>query len=514
MVQGVIIENGCIVDVNPATGEIIDRVRVSTKAEVDKAIEGARKAQPAWNTFSLAMRTSMVKDAVKKIGVDKAGLAKMIVREMGKTLKEAEEEVDDNADKDEYCDLVMAANEPEIHGGSVIARAPHGVISICAPWNYPIEEIVLVAVPALIAGNAVVIKPSEVVPLSSGAVAKCLMEGLNSIQPGLVSLVQGDGDIGSYLVSHPGVDMCAFTGSTATGTKILQAASQSLKPVVLECGGKDPMVVFGDADLDAAAKDAVDFSLANCGQVCCAVERVYVDKSIAPAFEAKVLEHAKSYVAGNGLETASTIGPLVSEMQRQTVHRHVEAAQKAGARCILGGKLPPKSARAPSTPPTVLADVPHAAKEITQEETFGPVVALTTFDGEDETAVQLANDSTYGLTASRTRATSSARAASPRASRRARSASTTIHCRARGTSDARLWATSRERTARTRARTAGANSRCRRASSTRARQRRRSCRWRGPSKVEGGDGKVMKVAVLSAVAGAALAMVLARVVKA
>ena len=134
----------------------------------------------------------------------------------------------------------------------------------------------LLAVPALIAGNAVVVKPSEVVPLSSGAVVRCLQEGLEAVQPGLVGLVQGDGGVGSYLVAHEGVDMCAFTGSTAPGAKILQSASGSLKPVVLECGGKDPMVVFADADLDQAARDAVDFSLANCGQVCCAGERADV----------------------------------------------------------------------------------------------------------------------------------------------------------------------------------------------------------------------------------------------
>ena len=262
------------------------------------------------------------------------------------------------------------------------------------------EEIVLLAVPALIAGNAIVVKPSEVVPLSSGAVVKSLIDGFASVMPGLVNLVQGDGDVGAYLVSHPGVDMCAFTGSTATGEKILQAASASLKPVVLECGGKDPMVVFADADLDAAAKDAVDFSLANAGQVCCAVERVYIEASVASEFEQKVVQHAKSYVAGDGLVAcdAPKIGPMVSELQRQTVHRHVLAAQEAGARCVLGGQMP--KGKGTFYPPTVLADVPHKDCVITQEETFGPVVALSTFSGDDSTAVSLANDSTYGLTAS------------------------------------------------------------------------------------------------------------------
>lgn len=399
MVQGVKIEAGHIVDVNPATGEEVGRVKCSTEQEVDAAIAAAQKVQPSWAGIGLAERTELVKAAVRRIG-DVAGLAELITKEMGKTLKESEEEVVDNADKDEYCELVMRANEPETHGSSVIVRHPHGVVSICAPWNYPVEEIVLLSIPALIAGNAVVVKPSEVVPLSGAAVVGALAAGLNGAWPGLVNLVQGDGAIGSYLVAHPSIDMCAFTGSTATGKKILEGASKSLKRVVLECGGKDPMVVMADADVDVAAKDAVDFSLANCGQVCCAVERVYVADEIYPAFEAKVVEHAKSYVFGNGLDPASQMGPLVSDTQRQIVHQHVQAATKAGAKCLVGGKLPPSADKGTFYPPTVLSGVPHAAKAITQEETFGPVVALSRFDGSDETAVQLANDSTYGLTAS------------------------------------------------------------------------------------------------------------------
>ena len=235
MVQGVKIEAGQIVNVNPATNAVIEKVKVSTRADVDAAVAAAKKAQPSWAARSLAERTSLVKAAVKRIGEDKARLAKLITLEMGKTLRESEEEVDDNADnKDEYCDLVAAANAPEAHGGSVIVRHPHGVVSICAPWNYPVEEIVLLSIPALIAGNAIVIKPSEVVPLSGAIVVRALIGGLEGEHPGLVNLVQGDGEVGSYLVSHPSVDMCAFTGSTATGAKILQASSATLKPVVLE----------------------------------------------------------------------------------------------------------------------------------------------------------------------------------------------------------------------------------------------------------------------------------------
>ena len=320
-------------------------------------------------------------------------LATLITAEMGKTLREALEEVDDNVDMAAYCDLVAKANAPERDGGSLIVRHPHGVVAVCAPWNYPVEEIVLLCVPALIAGNAVVVKPSEVVPLSSGMVVETLRDALPT---GLVNVVQGDGLVGAQLTSQPHVDMVGFTGSTATGRKILNAASKSLKPVVLECGGKDPMVVLEDADLDAAARDAVTYSLANCGQVCCAVERVYVASAVAAEFERCVVAAAATYVVGDGVDSGTTIGPMASRMQRDIVHSHVEKAKKAGARCVLGGTLP--SGRGNYYPATVLADVPHAA--LRDEETFGPVVALSTFDGLDNAAVALANDSRYGLTAS------------------------------------------------------------------------------------------------------------------
>ena len=417
MVQGVQIEDGHLVNVNPSTGTRIEPlVRVSTPADVDAAVAAARAAQPQWAARSLAERTRLVREAVVAIGADKPALARTITTEMGKILKEAEEEVDFATGKDEFCELVRAANEPEIYGGSVLVRQPHGVVSICSPWNYPVDEILILAVPALIAGNAVVIKPSEVAPLSGAAAARCLTDGLGALHPGLVGLVQGDGAVGALLVGHAGVDMCCLTGSSATGAKILQQSAATLKPVVLECGGKDPMVVFADADLDAAARDAVDYSFANCGQVCCAVERVYVEATAAAAFEERVLEHARRYVATDGLLAGSSasassssadpadsaamyIGPMVSDVQRQTVHRHVQAARRAGARVLLGGEMPPASAAGTFYPPTVLADVPHAAEEVTQEETFGPVVALSTFDGDEESAVALANDSTYGLTA-------------------------------------------------------------------------------------------------------------------
>jgi acyl-CoA reductase-like NAD-dependent aldehyde dehydrogenase len=161
MVQGVVIEQGHIVDTNPATGAVIQRVRVSTPAEIDAAVAAARTAQPSWNARPLHERTALVKQACAALAGKRQQLAKLITAEMGKTLQEALEEVDDNVDMAAYCDLVQQANAPEIDGGSLIVRHPHGVVAVCAPWNYPVEEIVLLCVPALIAGNAVVVKPSE-----------------------------------------------------------------------------------------------------------------------------------------------------------------------------------------------------------------------------------------------------------------------------------------------------------------------------------------------------------------
>jgi succinate-semialdehyde dehydrogenase/glutarate-semialdehyde dehydrogenase len=400
MVQGVKIVEGSIVDENPANGEVIARVKVSTESEVNTIVSAAKAAQPKWAACDLKDRVAIMKRAVKRLATDKVELAKLITREMGKILRESEEEVEGAANKDSYLDLVEAANRPVERGNCVVTRQAHGVVAVLSPWNYPVDEILLLALPALVAGNAVVVKPSEVAPLSGERSVSCLIDELSAEgHTGLVGLLQGDGAVGKMLVAHPDIALIGMTGSCATGSNILKAASDRLKRVVLELGGKDPMVVLEDADLELAAEDAVTFSLANCGQVCCAVERVYVAESVSADFEQRVLARASKYVAGDGLEPGTSIGPLVSQMQRTTVHAHVESAKAAGARVLLGGDLPPSEAEGNFYPPTVLADVPHASK-ITREETFGPVVALTAFDGSEETAVALANDSEYGLTAS------------------------------------------------------------------------------------------------------------------
>jgi acyl-CoA reductase-like NAD-dependent aldehyde dehydrogenase len=274
-------------------------------------------------------------------------------------------------------------------------RDPHGVVAICSPWNFPADEALLLALPALAAGNTVVLKPSEVAPLTGAIVA----EALQALLPeGVVELVQGDGAVGAALVGGA-VQMVAMTGSSATGRKIMGACAPDLKRLVLELGGKDPMVVFADADLDAAAKEAVEYSLMNCGQVCCSVERIYVEESAKPAFERLCVKEAQAYVAGDGFDAKARIGPMVSAVQRDQVRTQVDAAVKAGAKVLARGPVQSGvCAKGFFQEAVVLSDVTqdHA---ISHTETFGPVVAISAFDGSEASAIRLANDTAYGLAA-------------------------------------------------------------------------------------------------------------------
>ena len=406
MVQGVAIEDGCIVDTNPANGEVIARVPCSTPEEIASAVAAAAAAQPAWAATPLAERVALIKAALAKLATDVEALATLITIEMGKVASEAKEEAEGAVAKDDFIALVEAANAPEVVAGgdgdgaqSVILRDPHGVVAVVSPWNFPSDEMLLLAIPALVAGNTVVFKPSEVAPLTGAKVAEALM---TTLPKDACVLLQGDGAVGAALVASD-VHMVAFTGSTAVGRHIMASCAGSLKRLVLELGGKDPMVVFGDADLDKAAEIAVQFSLFNCGQVCCAVERVYVDEAVAPAFEDKCAALARGWTAADPNSADAKIGPMVSARQREIVAEHVDDAVANGARVLVGGAGPAKAlADAPATaagnyyPATVLADVGQDWK-MTRDETFGPVVALTPFDGTEAAAVKLANDTSYGL---------------------------------------------------------------------------------------------------------------------
>lgn len=391
MVQGVSIDDGCLVDLNPATEEIIARVPCSTRAEVDSMVNLANKQRSTWKDTPATERISLLRKGLEALSTKADELAELITKEMGKPISEAREEVQFATQKSKYFDIMEAAMQDRRHGSSVVVRQPFGVAAIISPWNFPADEILLLLLPALGSGNTAIVKASEVTPLTAQLVVNTLQEVLPL---NVVNIAQGDGSVGQQLVDHDDVHFVAMTGSSVTGKRILEAASRTGKKVVLEMGGKDPMIVFGDADLEKAAKDAVAYSLANTGQVCCSIERIFIEESIIKDFSRLVVDQAKRYTVGNGMDSQIQVGPLVSGLQRDRVHDHVQDALDKGAEQLWKSSIP--DGRGYFHPVTVLRNVKDGMK-MYREETFGPVISLSPFDGSESEAIRLANDTEYGL---------------------------------------------------------------------------------------------------------------------
>jgi acyl-CoA reductase-like NAD-dependent aldehyde dehydrogenase len=382
-------------DLNPATGESLAEIPVTSESELAAAIARARAAQPAWGGLTVEERASRMQGIGALLEEHAEELAKLATQEMGKPLAQSRGEAKGWA-RHALVELgeVVEALQPEQYetedSVSTLVRAPLGVVAAITPWNFPIGMPLQILVPALAAGNSVVFKPSELVPLVGAKLAELLQRLLPA---GVLELVQGDGSVGASLVAGD-VDMIGFVGSRETGMRIMQSASSGLKRLVLELGGKDPLVVMEDADLDAAADCAVRHSLRNSGQVCCSVERVYVAAPIAEEFERRVVERAREWTCGDGSVEGTKLGPMVSELQRSKVAAQVEEALAEGARLAFRGEAPASSGY--FYPATVLAEVDESLR-ISREETFGPVISLTVFSGDEDEGVALANATPYGL---------------------------------------------------------------------------------------------------------------------
>lgn len=398
MVQGVPVTDGRLINTNPATGEVISRFECTTSDQLNGIVNCANEAQQSWSQVSIEERMAMLRRALKELEKEKTSIAKLIVQEMGKPIEEAEEEMDGAVNKDEYLDILEASLQPKKYGKkSVVVRQPLGCVAVISPWNFPCDEICLLTLPALASGNTVIVKPSEVVPETGAAVVRALSRALPA---NVLQLASGDGTVGAQLVSHDDVHFIAMTGSSATGKKIVEKSAQQLKRLVLELGGKDPFVVFNDADLDKAASDAVAYSLCNTGQVCCSVERIFVADSVYDDFCKRVATEAATYKVGNGMDPANNVGPMVSSKQRDLVKGQVDDAVEKGAKLLHQSEIPADAPPGSSFfPVTVVAGVSEDMR-MYREETFGPVVALTPFDGTEKAAIQLANDSEYGLSGS------------------------------------------------------------------------------------------------------------------
>jgi acyl-CoA reductase-like NAD-dependent aldehyde dehydrogenase len=384
-------------DIDPATGEVIAEIAITPAAEVEATVARAQAAWAGWAALPLEERLGMLMKGCEAMYAMREKMAPMIVREMGKPLPEAEGEIEMwwgslEGTFAEFREAFAPVEVPFKRHRTTRYRDAHGVVAAVSPWNFPMRMPIGIVMPSLAAGNAVVLKPTEHAPLVGAMIVEAFAPHLPK---DVIQLVQGEGKTGAQLVSS-NVDMIGFVGSRATGQAIMAAAVGSLKRLVLELGGKDPLIVLADTDLDAAAKCAVTHSLRNTGQVCCSVERIYVADEIADAFEAKVLEFAAKWTHGSGFEEGVRMGPMVSIAQRARCHAQVEDAIAKGARLLMGGEIP--SGKGSFYPTTVVADIPADSTLLT-EETFGPVVCLYRFDGSEDEAVRLGNDSIYGLAA-------------------------------------------------------------------------------------------------------------------
>jgi succinate-semialdehyde dehydrogenase/glutarate-semialdehyde dehydrogenase len=394
-----------IVSVNPATGEVLRELECAGEGAVEAAVERARAAQAAWAELGLRRRIEVLREFQAKLYAKKSEIAAAITREVGKPLVEAlvtevlvvldaARFLIDNA-------FGLLRDEPVPHGNLVtklksgwLVREPHGVVGIISPWNYPFSIPATEALAALVAGNAVVLKPSELTPQVALELAALLHAA--GVPGDVFQVVVGEGPAGAALLRSP-IDKLVFTGSVATGKRIAAAAAERLLPVVLELGGKDPMLVLDDADVDVASSAAVWGAFVNAGQACLSVERCYVHQSLYESFAKACAEKTKQLRVGNGMDSQTDVGPMIQERQVRIVESHVEDAKACGARVLAGGiRLPELGVNFYA--PTVLADVTQGMR-IMREETFGPVLPVMACADDDE-AVRLANDSEYGLAAS------------------------------------------------------------------------------------------------------------------
>lgn len=339
--------------------------------------------------MSLRDRAQAVEHAFKHAEPIMRDLAEHLSREMGKDIRRSTGEVAGTVQGGAYrAASVREALQPRSTApGTRIEYRPLGVAAVISPWNYPLAMAANLLVPALVAGNSVVFKPSEETPL----VAQMLVERLNAVLPeGVLQTVYGDGEQGRALVESD-INLIAFTGSMATGRDIMARAASGLKRLVMELGGNDPMIVLEDADLENAARFAAASSFENAGQMCTSTERIYVHESIADRFEKLVTDLSGRYRVGTWDMPGVNIGPIVNTRQHAKIVEHIRDAETKGARILLGGS----KQKPPYIMPTVIADMrPDMLME--QEETFGPVVAISRFNDVDE-AVRRANDSVYGL---------------------------------------------------------------------------------------------------------------------
>ncbi len=383
--------------INPSTEEVVGRVPEGTAEDADRAVGAARAAFDSWSQVSPYERARYCEAIGAKLAERGDELAALISTEMGMPLK-LSRMIQAGLPAGTFAAIPQLVEEiqwEEEVGNSLIVREPAGVVAAITPWNYPLHQIALKVAPALAAGCTVVVKPSEVVPLNAFVLAE-IVEAVG-LPAGVFNLVTGTGPVvGEALVTHPQTDMVSFTGSTRAGRRVSELASQAVKPVALELGGKSPNVILDDADLARAVPDGVAKCFLNSGQTCSALTRMLVPRERLAEAEQIAAATAQAFTPGDPFDGATRLGPLVSEAQLERVRGYIEQGRAEGAKLVAGGaEAPEGSEQGYFVQPTVFSDVTSDMK-IAQEEIFGPVLAIMPYDSEEE-AIEIANDTMYGL---------------------------------------------------------------------------------------------------------------------
>jgi aldehyde dehydrogenase (NAD+) len=383
--------------VNSTTEDVIGRIPQGTPEDVDKAVAAAREAFESWSQTSLKERADCMRQIAGALAARSEEIAALISQELGMPLGLS---VQIQAGLPTMTfgsmpDLLETVVWEQQVGNSDIVREPVGVVGAITPWNYPLHQIAAKVAPALAVGCTVVLKPSEVVPLNAFVLAEIMDEV--GLPAGVFNLVTGTGPVvGEAIASHAGIDMVSFTGSTRAGKRVSELASESVKPVALELGGKSPNVILDDADLETAVTDGVAKCYLNSGQTCSALTRMLVPRAKLEEAERIAAAVAEATKVGDPFEQDTRLGPLVSDTQRERVRGYIQKGIDEGAKLVTGGVEPPEGLdRGYFVRPTVFSDV-KTEMTIAQEEIFGPVLSIIPYDDEED-AIRIANDSVYGL---------------------------------------------------------------------------------------------------------------------
>jgi len=384
-----------VIDSN--TEEVIGTIPEGTVEDVDRAVTAAADAFTEWSTTSAEERSKLLARAAEGLGARTDEIAQMIAREVGMPLSLAgmiQVGLPTGVFADSAKEIADFKWEEEV-GNSLVVREPVGVVGAITPWNFPLYQIALKVAPALAAGCTVVLKPSEVAPLNAFALADVLHD--IGLPPGVFNLVTGTGPVvGEAIASHPNVDMVSFTGSTRAGKRVMQLASETVKRVALELGGKSANIILDDADLDAAIPGGLFACYMNSGQTCSALTRMLVPRSRLADIEARAKAAAEEYTPGSAFEPSTRLGPLVSSVQRDRVRGYIQKGLDEGAKLVTGGAETPEGLdKGYFVRPTVFSNVTRDMT-IAREEIFGPVLSIMPYDTEEE-AIEIANDTVYGL---------------------------------------------------------------------------------------------------------------------